>query len=175
MNKQLSMLNYKLQSNISELGNNFYSNSEDMIAREVGPSTFYKPGALDVDHDTNEEIFSRKKAWAELEREQEAVRSNIRTLMRKAPESTEMENPLLAMRIAPKEPRMSYKVPQDVILEKQHKRQLDEVSREQPATRKARAEEPATSAKREKSTEHIIRSKEKLTKDRSNEDLSMSS
>lgn len=94
LNKQLSMLNYKLQSNISELGNNFYS--EDMVAREIGPSSFYKPGALDVDNDTNEEIFSRKKAWADLEREQEAVRSNIRTLMRKAPESTEMENPLLA-------------------------------------------------------------------------------
>jgi len=70
LNKQLSMLNYKLQSNISELGTNFYGNQEeDYMARDVAPSTFYRPGALDIDNDTNEEIFNRKKAWAELERE----------------------------------------------------------------------------------------------------------
>jgi len=65
LNKQLSMLNYKLQSNISELGNNFYSGQED----ELGPSTFYKPSALNVDNDTSDDIFARKKAWAELDRE----------------------------------------------------------------------------------------------------------
>jgi hypothetical protein len=72
------------------------------VAREIGSSTFYKPNALDIDNDTNEDIFNRKKAWAELEREQDEVRSNIRSLMRKAPESNEIENPLLAQRIAPK-------------------------------------------------------------------------
>lgn len=96
LNKQLSMLNYKLQSNITELGNNFYGGREDNYSSEVGPSTFYKPSALGIDNDTNEEIFNRKKAWAELEREQDEVRSNIRSMMRKAPESNEIENPLLA-------------------------------------------------------------------------------
>ena len=104
------MLNYKLQSNISELGNNFSNNrDEDFMAREVN---YHNPGgALDVDNDINEEIFNRKKAWAELEREQEDVKSNIRQLMRKAPESNVIENPLLAERIQPSESKQNYRVP----------------------------------------------------------------
>jgi archaellum component FlaC len=57
---------------------------------------------LDVDNDLGDEIFARKKAWAELEREQNEVKSNIKSLMRKAPESVEMDNPLLAGRMSNK-------------------------------------------------------------------------
>ena len=111
LNKQLSMLNYKLQNNISELGNNFSSNREDDYAREIGNRNYgYPSGALDVDNDTNEEIFSRKKAWAELEREQDEVKNNIKSLMRKAPESNVIENPLLADRIHPSESKQKYNV-----------------------------------------------------------------
>jgi len=57
---------------------------------------------LDVDNDLGDEIFQRKKAWAELEREQDEVKSNLKSLMRKAPESVEMDNPLLAARMSNK-------------------------------------------------------------------------
>ena len=85
LNKQLSMLNYKLQSNVTELGVNFGNKDEDFYSRELSGKY---PSAINVDNDTNEEIFNRKKAWAELEREQDEVKSNIKSLMRKAPEST---------------------------------------------------------------------------------------
>lgn len=73
-------------------------------------------------------MYNRKKAWAELEREQDEVKHNIKSLMRRAPESTEIDNPLFADRISKKEPQ-SYRVPQDVILETKHKEQLDQVKR----------------------------------------------
>jgi len=38
--------------------------------------------------------------------------------MRKAPESTEIDNPLLAQRIQPKKPEQVYKLPQDIQAEK---------------------------------------------------------
>lgn len=55
------------------------------------------------------------------------MKSNIRSLMRKAPESKEMDNPLLAERVTQKrEPNSSsYRVPQDIILEQQHEREMD--------------------------------------------------
>lgn len=61
------MLNYKLQNNLSDLGRDF-GNGEENGAGGVKSSTFY-PGALDIDNDTGEEIFARKRAWADLERE----------------------------------------------------------------------------------------------------------
>ena len=93
----------------------------------VKSSTFY-PDGLDVDNDLGDEIFARKKAWAELEREQDEVKGNIKSLMRRAPESVEIENPLLAERISNKNSKESsnYRVPQDVILEKKHQQQMDD-------------------------------------------------
>lgn len=88
------------------------------MGREIKASVFY-PSSYDRDGDNGDDILERKKAWAELEREQDEVKSNIRSLMRKAPESKEMENPLLAERVIQKrEPSASsYRVPQDIILE----------------------------------------------------------
>ena len=56
--------------------------------------------------------------------------------MRKAPESNEIDNPLFAERINGKGSKQpsNYKVPQDVILEKKHQKQLDDFNRERPQT-----------------------------------------
>ena len=116
LNKQLSMLNYKLQNNLTDLGKNF-GGDEDNYSKSVKTNTFYPTSALDIDNDTNEQLFQRKKAWADLEREQEDVKSNIKTLMRRDPGSTEIENPLFADRVNRKTTASNYKVPQDVILE----------------------------------------------------------
>lgn len=158
---------------------------------------FY-PGALDIDNETGEEIFARKRAWAELEKEQDEVKSNIKSLMRKAPESVEIDNPMLAERIGnnhSKQPA-NYRVPQDVILEKKHQKQLEDIKRDQPSsssdyaakTKQAPAKaatetkpgrnkfsEPSGQLDRDSSQEHLYHTKDKLTKDRSNEDLSLSS
>jgi len=53
-------------------------------------------GRLDIDNDLNDELYSRKKAWADLEREGNEVKANIKGLLRKQPQSTEIDNPLLA-------------------------------------------------------------------------------
>lgn len=45
--------------------------------------------------------------------------------MRRAPESTEIDNPLLAERVSSKSGPSNYKVPQDVILETKHKQQME--------------------------------------------------
>jgi len=68
LNKQLSMLNYKLNNNLSDLGRDFVSKDDDLFSKGVKSSVFY-PSALDVDNDTTDQLYQRKKAWAELERE----------------------------------------------------------------------------------------------------------
>jgi hypothetical protein len=53
LNKQLSMLNYKLQGNLTDLGRDFGAREEDDYSKPLKSSTFY-PAALDIDNDTNE-------------------------------------------------------------------------------------------------------------------------
>lgn len=48
----------------------------------------------------NEEILERKKAWAELEREQDEVKRNIKTLMRAEPSTRVIDDPSLADRVS---------------------------------------------------------------------------
>lgn len=136
---------------------------------------------MDIDNDTNEEIFSRKKAWAELERDHDEVRSDMRTLMRKAPESNEIDNPLLAQRVAPSQPSHSYRVPQDVILEKKHNSEFQNVQRERQASEPAKSRAPTKSGRRDNSESNAGKTREKsgsnqrhLSKDK-DEDLSLSS
>ena len=119
LNKQLSMLNYKLQNNLTDLGKDFGSREEDNYSKPIKSSVFY-PDAMDIDNDTNDQLFQRKKAWADLEREQEDVKHNIKNLMRNDPGSKEIDNPLLADRVSRKPSNSNYKVPQDVILEQKH-------------------------------------------------------
>lgn len=52
------------------------------------------------DADTESDaILERKRAWAELEREQEEVKRNIKSLLKTAPESRVMDGPILADRV----------------------------------------------------------------------------
>jgi len=61
---------------------------------------------------------------AELEKEQEDIKGNIKSLMRRAPESMVIDDPLFAERIGHKDNSLAkesgYKVPQDIILERNH-------------------------------------------------------
>ena len=174
------MLNYKLQNNLTDLGRDFGGKDDDLYGLGVKSSTFY-PSPLDVDNDTGTDLYNRKKAWAELEKEQDEVKSNIKSLMRKAPESTVIDNPLLAERMSNKtySQPSNYKVPQDVILEKKHQKQMSEIQETSHRT-KSKSNEPkktkSSSYQDDKDT-HLIKtkSKERLNRDKSNEDLSMSS
>ena len=62
------MLNYKLQNNLGDLGRDFVGRDIDTVTGGLKSDVFY-PSPLDVDLDTNEELYARKKAWADLERE----------------------------------------------------------------------------------------------------------
>ena len=115
------MLNYKLQNNLGELGREFAGRDIDTVTGGVKGHVFYP--ALDVDNDVTEELYARKKAWADLEREQEDVKQNIKSLMRRAPQSAEIDNPLAAGIVSTKNQGDSnYRVPQDVMLERKHSR-----------------------------------------------------
>jgi hypothetical protein len=179
LNKQLSMLNYKLQNNLTDLGRDFGGRDDDLFARPgVKSSTFYQ-SPLDIDNDTGSDLFARKKAWADLEKEQDEVKSNIKSLMRKAPESNEIDNPLLAERMSGKtyQNPSNYKVPQDVILEKKHSKQMNDIQETSNRTKSREPKSKERSHYRDESDDRLIRtkSKDKLTRDKSNEDLSMSS
>lgn len=57
-----------------------------------------KPDYDDLGDDSESEaILQRKRAWAELEREQEEVKRNIKSLLKTAPESR--MDPMLADRV----------------------------------------------------------------------------
>jgi hypothetical protein len=137
---------------LTDLGKNFGAD-EDNYSRSVKTNTFYPTSALDIDNDTNEQLFQRKKAWADLEREQEDVKSNIKTLMRRDPGSTEIENPLFADRVNRKTTASNYKVPQDVILEEKHQKQMNNIKeggkKERPSTSN---DDYTSSSRREKAT-----------------------
>lgn len=110
------MINYKLQNNVKTLGKDFYGQDDDF---EGGAINFHpKRAEMDLDNDLNDEIFKRKQAWAELEKEQEDVKSGIKNLMRRAPESAVIDNPLMADRVGSKIQETNYRVPQDVTHEK---------------------------------------------------------
>lgn len=78
------MLNYKLRNNIGELGRNF--GNLDLLGEGVKSNVFYpKP---EEQENTLDELNDRKKAWAELERESQAVKHNIKSVMNKAHQAT---------------------------------------------------------------------------------------
>ena len=53
---------------MSDLGNDFGRKDDEYMGKGVKNTVFY-PSAIDVDNDTTDELYQRKKAWAELERE----------------------------------------------------------------------------------------------------------
>jgi hypothetical protein len=72
---------------------------------KASSNTFYRGGVEsdednnNVDSDSNEELLKRKRAWAELEREQDEVKRNIKSILKTAPESRVMDDPILADRV----------------------------------------------------------------------------
>jgi len=69
LNKQLGALNEKMQTNMGELRNQYKIEiNEERMDILAGVPTDYKPSA--AGNLADDEILQRKKAWADLEREQ---------------------------------------------------------------------------------------------------------
>jgi hypothetical protein len=71
---------------------------------KVPSTTFYEnndvgAGGYDSDQAQNEDLLKRKRAWAELEREQDEVKRNIKSILKTAPESRVMDDPIMADRV----------------------------------------------------------------------------
>jgi len=68
-----------------------------------GISSFHPPPSFDgvsgVNAAESEEILERKKAWAELDREQNEVKRNIKALMKFEPGTRVIDDPSLADRV----------------------------------------------------------------------------
>ena len=104
LNKQLAVQNTKLGNNLSDLRGQIIS---EKGAEEAdlfrGISAFHPPPAYDgistVNAAENEEILARKQAWAELEREQNEVKRNIKSLMKMEPSTRMIDDPGLADRV----------------------------------------------------------------------------
>jgi hypothetical protein len=95
------------------LGRDFYGKDEEDDYAVVD-----RPGRMprnveefDLDEDVNEEILRRKQAWAELEKEHDDLKDNMKHMMRKAPEGTEIDNPLRAERVTAQPVEGVYKAP----------------------------------------------------------------
>lgn len=98
LNKQLGSLNEKLQTNMGELRSAYsIEMKEERIDILAGVPQSYKPTTTIVD----DEILERKKAWADLEREQQEVKRDIKSLMKVEPASRIMlDDPALADRVS---------------------------------------------------------------------------
>ena len=68
---------------------------------KVSKNTFYAQDDAESDDSDaqSEELLKRKRAWAELEREQDEVKRNIKSILKTAPESRVMDDPILADRV----------------------------------------------------------------------------
>lgn len=104
--KELAILNNKLQNNMSSTAYRGGSERDSSYTQnKVSHNHFYNVRTsdqddLDADEDSeNEGILKRKQAWAELEREQEEIKRNIKSLMKTDPESRAIDNPMLAERV----------------------------------------------------------------------------
>jgi hypothetical protein len=69
----------------------------------AGPKPVVEDLFSDSD-DGNGELIKRKQAWAELEREQDEVKRSIKSILKTAPESRVMEDPILAERVRSAKP-----------------------------------------------------------------------
>lgn len=110
------------------------------------------------------------------------MKSNIKTLMRRDPGSTEIDNPLFADRVSRKPSASNYKVPQDAALEEKHQKQMNDVPRDRPSTsnedygsRRDRLVKTKSDALNRDSSNEQYKSKDRLPRDASNEDFSASS
>mmetsp|Transcript_35794 Transcript_35794/g.34822 ORF Transcript_35794/g.34822 Transcript_35794/m.34822 type:complete len:195 (+) Transcript_35794:342-926(+) len=108
-NKELAVLNHKLQSNVGKLGvkgQNFYGQDGGEIgltySKHQMESHYHYYGGNEVGEvsdDSDDELAKRKRAQADLEREEAELKRNIKSLMRVAPESRVLEDPVMADRV----------------------------------------------------------------------------
>ena len=98
LNKQLGSLNLKMQQNMGELRNQYNIEvNEERLDILAGVQGQYR--APLTTHD--DEILERKKAWADLDREQQEVKRDIKSLMKAEPASRILtEDPALAERVS---------------------------------------------------------------------------
>lgn len=94
----MGALNEKMQINMGELRNQYKIEvDEERIDILAGVTTNHKPAHSALN---DEEILERKKAWADLEREQTEVKRDIKSLMKTEPASRILiEDPALADRV----------------------------------------------------------------------------
>ena len=99
LNKQLGALNEKMQTSMGELRNQYKIEvDEERIDILAGVQTNYRPHLSALN---DEEILERKKAWADLEREQTEVKRDIKSLMKAEPASRILvDDPALADRVS---------------------------------------------------------------------------
>ncbi len=85
------MLNYKLQNNMSEMGYNGrdFPNRSDIFNETGIKNNVFYGNDTEIDNDGNEQLLTRKKAWADLDKQYDDVKSNMKTLMRRNPEHTD--------------------------------------------------------------------------------------
>jgi len=162
------MLNYKLQNNLTDMGRDMGGGREDLFGHEAKGSTFY-PSALNIDDDTTDQFKTRKKAWEELEREQEESKNNIKNLMRNA--KADQGKPYGFNDGA------VYNVPQDLITEKRQSDQFHAFKEEPRAQAAKKSSEPLYNRHDYQASQKPsdnVHSRERLVKDKSNEDLTMS-
>lgn len=103
LNKQLAVQNTKLGNNLSDLRGQIMSEKTEEAADlfRGGPSFMaFHPQPLYQGGAEGDEILERKKAWAELEREQAEVKRNIKTLMRTEPGTLVIDDPSIADRVS---------------------------------------------------------------------------
>jgi len=98
LNKQLGALNEKMQVSMGELRNQYKIEvDEERIDILAGVQTSHRPHLSALN---DEEILERKKAWADLEREQTEVKRDIKSLMKTEPASRILvDDPALADRV----------------------------------------------------------------------------
>lgn len=91
----MGFLNEKMQGNLGDLRNQYKVEvDEDRIDILAGvQSKYHQPPSSLLQGD---ELVDRKKAWAELEREQGEIQRDIKSLMRLEPSSRQLADPGLA-------------------------------------------------------------------------------
>ena len=91
-----------MQSNLGELRNQYtIEGNEECNEILAGVQPQYHQPAGSLLH--GDEILERKRAWAELEREQSEVKRDIKSLMKLEPSSRVISDPGLADRVTGRE------------------------------------------------------------------------
>ena len=137
LNKQLAVQNTKLGNNLSDLRGQIMveRTEEDADLFRGGPAftSFYPQQNLGSAVD-GEEILERKKAWAELEREQAEVKRNIKTLMRLEPSTLAIDDPSIADRVSNVRMKpQKYETAEDTATEKRMQEQVQANKAASPA------------------------------------------